>query len=135
MPDRSCFERATPDHIRMASRSFSVHTAQSLDRPHVRHYGLLSDSALRAMAVVFEAIERLGLFPMQLLWMLLPLLEKPKGGLRPILLLAAPVRIWERLRRLEADDFLRRSPEVLGFRSWSEFEGGCLEAVLVGRRG
>eukprot|EP00959_Pyramimonas_sp_CCMP1952_P342148 7167979-Pyramimonas_sp.AAC.1 len=46
IPDRRCFERATPDQIRMASRSFSTHTAQSLDSLHVRHFCLLSDSAL-----------------------------------------------------------------------------------------
>ena len=53
----------------------------------------------------FQAIESLGLFPKQLFWMLFPLLEKPTSGLRPILLCAGPVRVWERLRRSALLDF------------------------------
>eukprot|EP00959_Pyramimonas_sp_CCMP1952_P330459 6919748-Pyramimonas_sp.AAC.1 len=71
------------------------------------------------MSLLFGAVERLGLFPTQLLWMLLPLLEKPKGGLQPILPLAAPVRIWERLRRPEVDEFLVRSHRA----DWSFGDG------------
>eukprot|EP00959_Pyramimonas_sp_CCMP1952_P153978 3221367-Pyramimonas_sp.AAC.1 len=78
------------------------------------------------MPFSFEAVERLGLFPMQLLWMLLPLLEKPKGGLRPILLLAAPVRIWEKLRRPEVDGSLVRAHRTY----WSFGEGQSPEAAV-----
>eukprot|EP00959_Pyramimonas_sp_CCMP1952_P027051 568107-Pyramimonas_sp.AAC.1 len=77
IPDRSCFPRNCPDQIRLAPRSFSVHTAQSLDGLHVRFFSLLSDAGLEVMSLLFEAAERLGLFPVQLLWMLLPLLENP----------------------------------------------------------
>eukprot|EP00959_Pyramimonas_sp_CCMP1952_P379616 7951676-Pyramimonas_sp.AAC.1 len=81
------------------------------------------------MAILFEAVERLGMFPMQSLWMLLPLLEKPKGGLRPILLLAAPVRVWQRLRRPEIDGFMTRS-----YRSHRSFGAGqSSEAAVCSR--
>eukprot|EP00959_Pyramimonas_sp_CCMP1952_P387424 8119196-Pyramimonas_sp.AAC.1 len=63
---------------------------------------------------------------MQLLWMLLPLLEKPKGGLRPILLLAAPVRVWQLLRRPEIDDFMTRSHRSC----WSFGAGQSSEAAV-----
>eukprot|EP00959_Pyramimonas_sp_CCMP1952_P421074 8820572-Pyramimonas_sp.AAC.1 len=39
----------------------------------------------------------------------MPLLEKPKGGLSPILLVRSFVRVWERLRRPQVDDFLGRA--------------------------
>eukprot|EP00959_Pyramimonas_sp_CCMP1952_P336539 7046968-Pyramimonas_sp.AAC.1 len=58
--------------------------------------------------------------------MLLPLLEKPKGGLRPSLLLAAPVRIWERSRRPEVDEFLERAHRPY----WSFGAGQSSEATV-----
>eukprot|EP00959_Pyramimonas_sp_CCMP1952_P296477 6202211-Pyramimonas_sp.AAC.1 len=78
------------------------------------------------MSLLFEAVERLGSSPMQLPWMLLPLLEKAKGGLRPTLLLAAPVRIWERLGRPEVDGFLVRAHRA----HWSFGEGQSSEAAV-----
>eukprot|EP00959_Pyramimonas_sp_CCMP1952_P400406 8389863-Pyramimonas_sp.AAC.1 len=64
--DGQCFESATPEQIRTASKSFSKRTVQSLDSLHVRHFGLLSDAALEVMALLFEATDRPGLFPSQL---------------------------------------------------------------------
>ena len=46
-----------------------------------------------------------------------PLLEKPKGGYRPILLCASLVRLWQRLRRpqvLEATKGMDRSYWAFG---------------------
>ena len=97
--DRSCLERLTPQAIRAASNSFSPHTAQSLDGVHVRQFSCMSDEGLETLACIFQTVEKIGVFPKAVYWMLFPLLEKPKGGLRPILLCAAPVRLWERLRR------------------------------------
>eukprot|EP00959_Pyramimonas_sp_CCMP1952_P274958 5747812-Pyramimonas_sp.AAC.1 len=39
------------------------------------------------------------------MWMVFPLIEKPAGGHRAILLLASFVRVWERLRRPMLDPF------------------------------
>eukprot|EP00959_Pyramimonas_sp_CCMP1952_P127511 2667285-Pyramimonas_sp.AAC.1 len=66
----------------MAARSFSKHTSQSLDGFHPRQFASLSDAGLMVLSLQYEAVERLGLFPVQMLWMLMPLLEKPKGGPR-----------------------------------------------------
>ena len=99
VPDRQAFPRASPDAIRAASLSFSALTSQSLDGIHPRQLSLLSDSALECLAALYEAVEAIGMFPQQIWWMLLPLLGKPKGGYRTILLCAGPVRVWQRLRR------------------------------------
>eukprot|EP00959_Pyramimonas_sp_CCMP1952_P017621 373890-Pyramimonas_sp.AAC.1 len=55
--------------------------------------------------------------------MLFPLLEKPKGGLRPILLRAGPVRVWERLRRPELLSFNDNYPR----RFWAFVPGRSAE--------
>ena len=79
VPDRNCFDMLTAVEIRVASRSFSPHTAQSLDGVHVRQFACMSDEGLDTLACVFQTVEKLGLFPKALYWMLFPLLEKPKG--------------------------------------------------------
>eukprot|EP00959_Pyramimonas_sp_CCMP1952_P370325 7755876-Pyramimonas_sp.AAC.1 len=56
----------------------------------------------------------------------MPLLEKPKGGLRPILPPGSPVRLWERLRRGQADEFLERAPR----RHWSFGNGTSSEVAI-----
>ena len=104
-PDRDSFPRATPEQIRAASRTFPEGTAQSLDRVHPRQLSMLSDEALKVLAAIYEAVESIGFFPAQLWWMMFPLLEKPKGGFRGVLLCAGPVRVWERLRRPELAAF------------------------------
>ncbi len=72
--------------IRTASQSFSPWTASTLDGGHPRHLAMLSDDGLRVLAIVYELVERLGFFPRQIYFMVMPLLEKPRGGLRAILL-------------------------------------------------
>jgi len=84
--DRSALPRATPGEIRAAARLFSPTTARSLDGTHPRQYAALPDEGLAALAAIFEASERIGGFPVQLWWLLFPLIEKPKGGMRCILL-------------------------------------------------
>ena len=101
MPDRDSFPRASPKQIRAASRKFTPHTAQSLDLFHPRHVGMLCDSGLETLACIYEGVESIGLFPTQVCWMVLPLIEKPRGGLRGVLLCAGVVRVWQRARRQE----------------------------------
>eukprot|EP00959_Pyramimonas_sp_CCMP1952_P054608 1141418-Pyramimonas_sp.AAC.1 len=59
---------------------------------------------------MFQVVEKIGAFPKAVYWMLFPLLEKPKGGLRPVLLCAAPVRLWEKARRSTASGFQENHP-------------------------
>ena len=101
----------------MASGTFSELTSQSLDGIHPKQLSLLSDPALECLAALYEAVESAGFFPQQIWWMLMPLLEKPKGGYRAILLCAGPVRVWQRLRTpcLSAfEEFSRRDYWAFG---------------------
>ena len=112
VPDRECYDRASALEVRQASRAFTAHTSQSLDGIHPRQVSLLPDVALEALAFIFQAVEALAMFPACLWWMLFPMLEKPKGGFRPVLLCAGPVRVWQRLRRACLADFNRSSSRV-----------------------
>eukprot|EP00959_Pyramimonas_sp_CCMP1952_P069030 1441030-Pyramimonas_sp.AAC.1 len=58
-----------------------------------------------------------------------PLLEKPKGGLRPILICAAPVRLWERLRRPHLTPLNDTHPR----RYWAFGAGKSAEACAWGQ--
>eukprot|EP00959_Pyramimonas_sp_CCMP1952_P243454 5088805-Pyramimonas_sp.AAC.1 len=92
VPDRECFPRATIEEIRSAAGRFSQHTSSTLDGFLPRHMSLLGGAGLATLAVLYEAIERLGLFPRHFMWMVSPLIDKPAGGHRAILLLASFVR-------------------------------------------
>eukprot|EP00959_Pyramimonas_sp_CCMP1952_P426551 8934145-Pyramimonas_sp.AAC.1 len=63
VPDRECFPRATVEEIRSASRKFCQFTSSTLDGFHPRHICLLGDAGISTLSVLFEAVERLGLFP------------------------------------------------------------------------
>ena len=106
IPNRDCFPRASPDELRAVSRKFPEHTGSSLDGFYPRSLSFLCDSALDTLSALYECIERLGLFPAKVFWTLMPLLEKPQGGLRAILLVAGIVRMWQRLRKPFAQPFL-----------------------------
>eukprot|EP00959_Pyramimonas_sp_CCMP1952_P406788 8526182-Pyramimonas_sp.AAC.1 len=57
------------------------------------------------------ACEALGLFPVQLTWMVMPMLPKAAGGHRLIILYSMAYRVWQRLRKpalLPLQEALRR---------------------------
>ena len=89
---------ATPAQLRAISRSFPQKTAAGMDGWHVSHIALLSDSGLRALALVLQAAEAGSVWPTALAAILLPLLEKPTGGYRTIGVFPAVVRVWGKLR-------------------------------------
>ena len=126
VPDRDSFPLATPDQIRVASLSFPVTTSQSVDGFHPRHFSLLSNAALDAIALILQASEMLGAFPQQTMFMVFPLIGKPKGGFRPILLCPGIVRVWQRLRRPLAYDFLRESERPY----WGTGPGRSTELIV-----
>ena len=68
-------------------------------------FGMLCDEGLKVVAELIVAIEAVGMFPDQIWFLLLPLLSKPKGGYRTILVQAGLVRLLERLWRRELEDF------------------------------
>ena len=68
--------------------------------------GLLPDEGLETLAAIFNAIEGLGLYPSQQMFLVIQMLGKPKGGYRPIVMFSAIARLWERARRREARAWL-----------------------------
>ena len=84
--------------LRRASKEFKVKTVAT-DGWHPRHFSLLSQAALTCLASLMNAVELLGVFPSMVSSLLVALLEKPDGGLRPIGLYRALVRLWARCRR------------------------------------
>ena len=101
-PSREAMERPSADEIRDAAASFKAGTAGSFDGIHVRHIALLSTEGLDAMADLMMACEFLGTLPRQIGMTPIVLLEKPKGGLRPIGLNSGFYRVWVRVRRKHA---------------------------------
>lgn len=70
----------TAEALRAASTSFKERTAVSADGWHMKHFSLLSDEALAALALLLAAMEALGVLPRQLRYIVVVLLAKPAGG-------------------------------------------------------
>ena len=92
-------ERPSVDCLRRASKSFRAGTARSYDAIHMRQFSLLPDEALEAWSLMMVLIEMAGTWPDAMLGMLMPLLEKAKGGYRGIGICPAVYRWWARARR------------------------------------
>ncbi len=95
--------RLPPADIRAASRSATCDTAQTHHGFHPRHFSLLCDPALEALADLYEAAEALGSWPEQLSLVTMPALQKPGGGYRLIGMFTATYRVWACARRPIAD--------------------------------
>eukprot|EP00959_Pyramimonas_sp_CCMP1952_P472402 9499977-Pyramimonas_sp.AAC.1 len=98
-PDRTTCTRLTPDQIRKVVRTFPAGTASSFDRFHPRHALLLGDSGLEVLSSIWAISEAIGMLPKQLCWIQMPMLGKPTGGNRLIILYAGMYRVWQRARR------------------------------------
>ncbi len=103
--EREALPRLQPEELREASRLFKRRTAVAYDGLHCRHYSLLGDEALSALATVLEACELLGDLPRQCGLVVTPLLEKPKGGYRPVAIYPSLYRIWTKARRAVAEEW------------------------------
>ena len=68
---------------------------------HPRFVGLLLDSALAELILIFDISEALGELPPQLEMTQINLLIKPQGGRRPIGWYQSLFRIWSRVRMPE----------------------------------
>ena len=62
-PTTQSLQQLTPQELRDASATFKLSGARSYDGLHLRHLGLLSDSALEVLAIIFQVSEMLGRFP------------------------------------------------------------------------
>ena len=97
--DRSALPRLRAEEIREASLKFNWRTSISVDGFHVRHFALLEDPGLEALAVLLEAMETIGRLPPQVKYIIVLLLEKATGGFRPIGLFCGIYRVWGKARR------------------------------------
>ena len=85
--------------IARVAKTYKERTGLGCDDFHPRWLGWLSADLLSALAILLTAIEGVGLWPAQVQGILVPLIPKADGGRTPIGLLAAIVRVWERLRK------------------------------------
>ena len=69
----------------------------------MRHFKLLGNDALEALADLFLMMEGLGALPTATEHVIVALIPKPKGGNRYIGIYPALYRIWNATRRQEAD--------------------------------
>ena len=78
--------------------TFPAGTGKGGDNVAPRSFARLSDAALEALCAVYSAAETSGKWPKVWDMVLIVLLTKADGGLRPIGLFMAPIRIWMRSR-------------------------------------
>ena len=91
--------KISPDMMREVSRRASSKTALGLGGFHLKHFELLSNESLEALAGIFQAAEVHSFMPTQIRRLLVPLLDKPTGGFRPIGIFCSAYRLWARCRR------------------------------------
>ena len=91
-------ELLTPWSIIQAAHSFPVGTATGADNIAPRAVARLSQEGLKALALIYAALERLGSWTAAFAFVLIVLLPKTDGGLRPIGLFPTLIRIWMRSR-------------------------------------
>ncbi len=96
--ERTAMPRLKAEELREASRRFRRRTASTFDGFHCRHYALLEDDGLDALAAIIEACELMGRLPPRLGLVTTPLLEKPRGGYRPISVYPSLYRLWAKAR-------------------------------------
>eukprot|EP00959_Pyramimonas_sp_CCMP1952_P398409 8348017-Pyramimonas_sp.AAC.1 len=89
--------RPTPDQLRRVCSTFKVLGGRSFDSFNPRDFGVLDDVGLEALADLLELVERQCRWPDFI--NKLAFIPKREGGVRPIALLAALVRVHGRLRR------------------------------------
>ena len=97
-------EKPIPEKIRAIVARYALHSATSVDGFHMRHFGLVSDLGLQALGSMYMAMEVHGFPPKQVSDVLVPLLEKPTGGYRPIGLRSPFYRMWSKIRKPYCDE-------------------------------
>jgi len=105
-----------PTAIRDAAKTFPAGTGLGHDHISPRAFLRLSDAALEALARLFMAFEKRGAWADALNLVLIVLLPKTDGGVRPIGLFPTIIRIWMRARILIAKTWEAETamPEVFG---------------------
>ena len=129
VPDRESFEEATPEQLKEAANKFAVGTGVSADGTHPRHFGMLSQGGLQTLSLIIVAMESIGMLPKPLRFLLMPLLSKPAGGYRPILMQAGLMRLWEKLRINKLEEFMEETARPY----WVIAKGRSCEDVIWGQ--
>ena len=88
-----------PVDLYEAAHTFSWKTAVGPTRVHPRSFADLSNEALQARCALYEACERLLIWPSSRIVNEMVSLGKPDGGTRLITLVESLVRLWARARR------------------------------------
>ena len=87
--------------ILQAGNCFKLRTGRGAEDFHPKWFAFLPESARAEFAELLNRLEVSGCWPEQLRATLIKLIPKAKGGKRPIGLLVALIRLWERARVLE----------------------------------
>ena len=121
-------EPLTVDDFRRAIFSFRPGTAVGLDQWRPDELRLLTTEGLYQLLLLYQAIEKHGVWPTGIVANIVVLMGKPKGGSRPIALMPMLYRIWCRARRPYIDtwenntagDGMRqfKAPQHLGLASY-----------------
>ena len=100
IPDEECkfSNEVLADAIVAAAQSFPADTGVGMDNIAPRAIARLSDDAIQALAHLLTQLEKLGSWTSVLDLVLIVLLPKADGGLRPIGLLPTVIRVWSRAR-------------------------------------
>ena len=87
------------EQIVAVSKTYKEYTGLGIDSFHPRWFGWLSWDLLSGLAMLLNTLEAKGCWPSQIMHAIVALIPKPTGGTRPIGLLPALVRVWERIRK------------------------------------
>ena len=103
--DMEEMEPMTVQQLRQAARSFKKETGLGWDRLHPHALLRLPTGLLQWLCRILTNAERLGSWEAAIGLVLVVLIPKGEGGLRPIGLLPTLIRIWSKARRQVARDW------------------------------
>ena len=96
-------EPPEPQELRRVLGKFKKRTAVGACRWPPSLLKSLCDDGLRVFGLLLHMWEKFVCLPEQIMLLILPFLQKPEGGRRPIGILPTPVRVLGRLRHREAE--------------------------------
>ena len=123
--------RLSVQDIRLAAKSFPIHTGLGIDNVSPRAFDRLSDEALQAIINVLHECERSGLWGECNTGVLTVMLPKPDGGVRPIGLLPTFIRIWSRARTSVAREWETKNanPSLFGGKQMGAQKAAWMAAI------
>ena len=85
--------------VKRCANTFAARTGRGCEDFHPRWFGWLSDDLICKLIALLHRIEDVGYWPGNVRHTIIALIPKNDGGRRPIGLLPALVRLWEKIRR------------------------------------